>query len=75
MYTQYYDLHLEWRLRVIVALELIDSLSDSQTTHPEITRIKEINFETGKNLSDSDDHDDNDVADFPAVFLLFGYET
>ena len=30
------------------------------TTHPEITRIKEINFETGKNLSGSDDHDDND---------------
>ena len=60
MYTQYYDLHLELRLRVIVALELIDSLSDSQTTHPEITRIKEINFETGKNLSESDDDDDND---------------
>ena len=47
-------------MRVIVALELIDSLSDSQTTHPEITRSKEINFETGKNLSDSNDHDDND---------------
>ena len=55
---------------MIVALELIDSLSDSQTTHPEITRIKEINFETGKNLSDSDDHDDNDVADFPTVFFF-----
>ena len=57
---RYYDFDLELRLRVIVALELIDSLSDSQTTHPEITRSKEINFETGKNLSDSNDHDDND---------------
>ena len=57
---RYYDFDLELRLRVIVALELIDSLSDSQTTHPEITRSKEINFETGKNLSESDDDDDND---------------